>query len=311
MLEVRHLTHVVALAEHRNFARAAASLNLSQPALSRSIQALESQLGLRLFDRGQRGVDPTEAGQLLLRRARVLVAQMEDLEQETSAVSRGRVGDLKISAGPYPAKMVVGRAVGELVSERLDLKFRVIVDTWAEATRMVRDREVDVAVCDISEVDRDVFEIFPLREHQAYPVVRRAHPLVGKAGVKFSEVRKWPHAISAALPPRVLAPITAMLKGGQSPTAVQCEDIEILKEVAKRSDVVIFMPLCLVEAELADGGLAFLPCEEPWLRTMFGIVKLKAKTLPPAFDHFFQKVIEADQDCSRLCDELLRKYGGR
>ena len=58
MIETRHLRHLLALAEHRNYARAADALHLTQPALTRSIQALEASLDAQLFDRGRGEVTP-------------------------------------------------------------------------------------------------------------------------------------------------------------------------------------------------------------------------------------------------------------
>ena len=60
--DLRSLGHAQALAEHASFARAAKVLHITQPALSRSIQELERRVGVRLFDRARRGVEPTEAG---------------------------------------------------------------------------------------------------------------------------------------------------------------------------------------------------------------------------------------------------------
>lgn len=70
MNDLRQLRHFVALAEHQHFARAAAAVHLSQPALSRSIQALESQLDCTLVDRHSRGVSLTAHGHLVLEHAR-------------------------------------------------------------------------------------------------------------------------------------------------------------------------------------------------------------------------------------------------
>jgi hypothetical protein len=70
MIETRHIAHVLALARHRNFSRAATEVCLTQSALSRSIQTLENQLGVRLFDRGRDGAEPTAFGELVVRRAR-------------------------------------------------------------------------------------------------------------------------------------------------------------------------------------------------------------------------------------------------
>src|SRR5690606_12443148 len=74
MNDLRQLRHFVALAEHGHFARAAEAVHLSQPALSRSIQALESQLGCTLVNRHSRGISITAHGQLVLEHARRLLA---------------------------------------------------------------------------------------------------------------------------------------------------------------------------------------------------------------------------------------------
>jgi len=62
MIELRHLAHALALAEHRNFARAAKALHMSQSALTRNIETLEERMGLSLFERMRSGVEPTDAG---------------------------------------------------------------------------------------------------------------------------------------------------------------------------------------------------------------------------------------------------------
>ena len=65
VFDMRRLRHALALAEYRNFARAADALHITQPALSRSIQSLEDGLGVRLFDRSPRDVQPTAFGELV------------------------------------------------------------------------------------------------------------------------------------------------------------------------------------------------------------------------------------------------------
>lgn len=306
MLEMRHLFHAVALSEHRNFARAAVSLNLSQPALTRSIQAFEGQLGVRLFDRKRKGVEPTEAGHLLLKRARGLIAQAEDLERETGAVSRGIIGETKVAAGPYVAKMLLGSVVGALLREQTGASFRLVVDSWTESARLLREREVDLAVCDVSEIDESVFEVLPLASHQAYCVVREGHPLSPKTR-RFSEVRRWPLGVTA-IPPRVLGHLNSPRIEDSQPTAVHCEDLEILKEIVTVSDVVMFLPLCLVAEEIRRRTLRVLPLEIPWLKTQFGVIKLKGRTLSSFCDRVTEEVQQADRECHQLGEKLRSEF---
>ena len=74
VIELRLIRHALALGQHRNFARAAEALNLSQPSLSRSIAALEQAFGVPLFDRSHKGVVPTAFGRVLLERQQTLRA---------------------------------------------------------------------------------------------------------------------------------------------------------------------------------------------------------------------------------------------
>ncbi|WP_423767563.1 LysR family transcriptional regulator, partial [Escherichia coli] len=72
-MDLRRLSHVVALADTLHFAHAAQAVHLSQPSFSRSIQAIEDDLGIRLFDRETGDVRPTPAGEFVIERARRLL----------------------------------------------------------------------------------------------------------------------------------------------------------------------------------------------------------------------------------------------
>ena len=74
MIETRLLRNAIMLDKYQNFARAAKALSISQPTLSRSIQLLEKTVGERLFDRTSRTILPTQAGEIMLKHARIIIA---------------------------------------------------------------------------------------------------------------------------------------------------------------------------------------------------------------------------------------------
>lgn len=82
MIETRLLRNALMLAEHRNFARAAKALNISQPTLSRSIQLLEKIVGERLFDRDSRTILTTQAGEIILKHARIILSSSHAMLEE-------------------------------------------------------------------------------------------------------------------------------------------------------------------------------------------------------------------------------------
>src|ERR1700737_2927778 len=94
-MNFRHLRAFATIADAGGFVRAAARLNLSQPALSRQIHALEAELGLPLFDRIGRRVQLTSEGEDLLRRSRRLLAEADSLGEHARLLKAGETGILR------------------------------------------------------------------------------------------------------------------------------------------------------------------------------------------------------------------------
>ena len=137
-IELRLLRHARALAEHRNYARAARALRLSQPALSRSIRTLEAHVGARLFDRGRSGAEPTDAGRVFLEHAAGVLARAEDMSREMRLLRGLDLGELAVGAGTYPSEMLVATAVARLVRAHPAVRVRVVTDNWAALIGLVR-----------------------------------------------------------------------------------------------------------------------------------------------------------------------------
>lgn len=95
-LELRHLRYFVAVAEERHFGRAALRLHMAQPPLSQQIRQLEGRLGTQLFARTTRRVELTPAGELLLERARRILADVEGTAVDVQRAKRGEVGRLAV-----------------------------------------------------------------------------------------------------------------------------------------------------------------------------------------------------------------------
>src|SRR4029453_8955591 len=103
-MELRHLRYFVAIAEEHSFTRAAERLWVAQPGLSSQIRRLESELGVRLFERPTRGVDLTDAGELFLERARATLAAADLARATGRDLEAGVVGTVRLGlASETPA----------------------------------------------------------------------------------------------------------------------------------------------------------------------------------------------------------------
>jgi DNA-binding transcriptional LysR family regulator len=147
-IELRHLETFLVVAEEMNFKRAARRLNIAQPPLSRQIRRLEQDLGVTLFQRTQRRVQLTEAGQALVTEARQILATIEQSIRVVQRANRGEVGklvvgfegssayevvpfSLKVYQEQFPSvevivhQMTTGQQVQALIEERINVGFLV------------------------------------------------------------------------------------------------------------------------------------------------------------------------------------------
>ncbi|MCB1654926.1 MAG: LysR family transcriptional regulator, partial [Pseudomonadales bacterium] len=105
-MDTRKLRHVLGLVEHLTFTKASIEVNLSQPALSRSIQSIEAELGVQLFDRGPNGVELTPYGEVFTERARKVLAELNELRRDIELVRRGEYGEIALGFAPTAAALL-------------------------------------------------------------------------------------------------------------------------------------------------------------------------------------------------------------
>ena len=309
MIELRHLKHALELADCRNFARAAKALNLSQPALTRSIQVLEERMGVQLFVRGPKGVSTTDAGLLTLKRARTILGHANDLMREGHAMRSDSRNELRIAAGPYAADLVVGPCVASLLKKLPELRFTMRVDHWVKVVRMLEERRIDVAVCEGSELANSGLDVVPLRPIQAYVVVRAGHPLVEqKRQVDLNEVFRWPLAITARLPPRVIERLLPLFGEASFTPTVHCEDINMIRNIIVKSDAIGLLPLPMISNELELGLLKVVPIKVSWMRTEFSIVRMKDRIHSKEVISFAEQIAENDKHLLQVEEDLEKRF---
>lgn len=153
-IETRRLRYFVAVAEMLSFRRAAERLNISQPPLSQQILALEAELGAKLFVRSRRTVELTEAGRVLLQRARSLLAAMDSAVVEVGMVGRGEMGLLGIG---FMSAAMLGRLSTILSAFRIErpkVDVRLRQAQPAEQIAAVASGQIDVGFLSLARIDR-------------------------------------------------------------------------------------------------------------------------------------------------------------
>jgi DNA-binding transcriptional LysR family regulator len=291
-LKLRRLEHLLFLADERNFARTAEVACLSQSAFSRSIQALEDSLGLRLVDRGQRQVELTSAGRRLSSRARRLLASTNDMQRELEMLRRGDLGDISVGAGPFTAVAIFPKALADLRVRHPAINVRLDVDNWSSLLRRLRSEQLDFFVSDIREIAQagDI-AIQPLCTLTGSLFCRPGHPLLAKQPLEFADLATARFA-SVNMPALVRSELfmhMAPYSGGGFPIVLECESAAVTREFALQTDVVVISCREVLRLELECGALQELvvrPLLELGsrtpLRTETGVVRLSGRSRSPA-----------------------------
>lgn len=176
-MDLRHLRYFVAVAEERHFGRAAERLHMAQPPLSQQIRQLEAKLGVELFHRTTRRVDLSEAGRAYLRRARGILAEVDDAAHEARRVAAGAVGHLTIGCVGSATYSLLPALSRQLAAELpgVDFSFRgeMLAPDQVEA---LRAGTIDVALLRPPIADASL-TMTMLRHDRLVVAVPHDHPL--------------------------------------------------------------------------------------------------------------------------------------
>src|SRR5689334_7591893 len=182
-MEIHHLKEFAAIAETGSFSKAARKLRIAQPPLSRHIQQLENELGIKLFIRSASGVQITREGSLLLSQARAVLDDASALMDLAARARAGRAGTLRVAMAPGLCE-VVNRIRIHLVKTVPQLAIEGSDMSPAQQYAALRRRLVDVGLLRHVPEDAEI-DAAPLFKERFVVLVSEAHPLAKKRTLKL------------------------------------------------------------------------------------------------------------------------------
>jgi len=197
MMHSRLLILFLTTAEHLNITAAAKALNLTQPALTRSIKQLEVILGVTLFDRLPSGVALTRQGEILARRVKLMELEYHHALAEISALEKGMVGTLSIGAGPVWITTILPSVIAAFHAQYPKIKVNLnsgVIDTLVPAL-MNGDIELVCSTLDFPSQAEIVKE--PLIKILHAVVARSSHPLLQSPTVTAEDLAHYPWLVLA------------------------------------------------------------------------------------------------------------------
>lgn len=260
-IRLRHLHTFVAVAQQGTLGRAAETLNLSQPALSKTLNELEQLTGTRLFERGRLGAQLTLVGEQFLTHA---VKVLDALNTAGQALNRkeGLNSDIvRIGALPTAALGILPSVIGQFHQQQKDITLQVATMNNTMLLAGLKSGEIDIGIGRMSDPELMSglnYELLFLESLKL--VVRPGHPLLQET-VTLSWVMEWPVVVSPkGTLPRQNAETLLQSQGCKIPTGcIETLSASLSRQLTVDYDYVWFVPSGAVKDDLRRGMLAALP----------------------------------------------------
>ena len=306
MLNFNQLRAVVALHEHKNFHRAAKSLSITQPALSLSIQNIEDLVGQTLFDRSYRSVRATDAGQLVIKYAKDILVEFNNLENALNDFSGIEQGEVEFGVGPYIVKKgfstVIRRFCRAFPSIRP--KFQVAAFDVLHGKLLADEISLYVADSSLGLDSPSTCNVEPLFQENITFVARPDHPLTKGKRVRASDLVQYPFvSVSHRDTSNFERWFLSRLNSEQDREVfarnypfVVCDYYEATRALVLSTNYLAGGPIGLVQRDISKGTLVELKVAGFDAELCTGIVTRNDRTLSPAtqaLKRCFEKVYVA------------------
>lgn len=286
ILDVRQIEYFAEVAKQLNFTKAASTLHISQPSLSKTIKNLEAELGASLFYRGANQLDLTDAGQAFLVNARNVLDAFENLTSELNDVIDLKKGEIKIGIPPIIGAAFFSKLISKYKEAYPSINM-ILTEVGSNKIKLgVAEGELDIGLVCNRPVQKENFETIKLLKDPLMLVVQKDHPLTERKTIDFSHLEKEPFILyrhDFSLHDRI---IEACGKHDFYPNIV-CEssqkDFMIEMVEAKLGIALLPSKIC---GEINNEKITAIPFNKPVVSLELGMIWKKNRYVPYAVREF-------------------------
>ncbi len=263
-MELRQLRYFVAVARARNFTRAAEGLNIAQPPLSRQIQQLEHEVGVRLIERGSRPVRLTEAGRLFFDQAVQALDHIEAMTEMTrrlAATGRSLVGIGFVASTLYG---YLPEVIRRYRAARPEVEVSLHELTSLEQITALKDHRIDVGFGRVPHGDPQVARVL-MRNEPLLAAVPASHPLAGRAGaLRIADLAGLPLVVYPKAPrPSYADQVLALFRTRdvRPPVVHEVKELQTALGLVAAESAIALVPASV--SRLRRDNVAYLGLDEP------------------------------------------------
>jgi DNA-binding transcriptional LysR family regulator len=290
-LEPRQLRAFLAIANTGSLGRAAQSLHLTQPALSRVVKQMESQLRVQLFERRTTGMELTTFGKALLPYASHLTQEADlALEEINVRLGLGR-GTLRVGAVASAATVVLPALLRRFHEHWPQLQIQIIEAVEDKLAAALLNNEVDVV---LSPAIPESEEIMLVGAHpftdRSLTIASARHPIHRRKKVALNELLDLPWVMPGvdAVPRKKLDGLLQQLGARPANIVVETRSLTTIKALVAQTEFLSWLPETLFAAEQAAGLIRTVACDELILPRRFFVYRRRRSFMPPPVLQFLQ-----------------------
>ncbi len=290
-MELRQLRHFVAVAEERNFSVAARKVCLSQPALTRSIRNLESDLHTQLLERGPQGALLTSAGERFLEYSRMILSDCERAREEMHNFREGITGQVSMGVAALFASWIGDEVVEQTNARYPDIELTVTEGYFEDMLGMLRSGRIDFALSNFPRADTDADLVMePLLELRARIIAGATHPLARARRVSPGDLAQARWVLpNQAHSSELLTQLFAGLELA-APRALRTNSLALITTLVAHGGYVTVISDSVMHREMRRGLVKALKVETPTFKRRAGLLYLRQRAQGAAVTRVMQIV---------------------
>lgn len=284
-LRLRHFELIAEVYDCRSIIKASKRLSLTQPAVTKAVHDIETALNLPLFERTNRGLEPTVYGEVVARHAKILLAQLRHTAEELENLRIGYGGHIYIGTLLAASAMLLPEAIALLKKERPAVAITVIEGTYDVLIPSLLVDDLDMVLGRLPENGRNVELLYEQVHSEPISLVtRRDHPLAGAQSLDLKDLLDEPWLLPLPETDLRRQIEKEFLDAGLPLPRNITESVSILTNLTllRKSNCIGVMPYHVAMNDVEHNLLATLPIELQLDARPVGAITRAARVLPPA-----------------------------
>jgi LysR family transcriptional regulator for metE and metH len=298
-LETRHLRLVVGIADYGSLTRAGHQLHLTQSALSHQLTDLETQLGVKLFERLGKRMAPTIAGERLIARARIALRELREMEHEVKQIASGREAVLRVATECYTCYHWLPPVLKAFGERHPKIELQIVPGATSWPIRALLAGKIDVCIVMGAPRDRRV-EAVPLFDDELVAVVAPTHPWATRAYVEAADFASE-HLFNYSPPEESTLYQRLFIPAGVAPKQLSIVQLtEAMLELVKAGMGVCVLARWAAEPHVRAGTVAAVSITAGGMSRRWYSATRATKSKPPHVRDFERFVARAVPDAPEL-----------